>query len=207
MVTTATTALTPGNTAPAPNQHPQAVLLLASRVRIRRQRRYGTGPPIEADFSGTDCQQSTFRGHGGPHEGDDGRHDGDRSATRRFGSSGPSSCPTTGVAILLKSHDTGGTAQRVGPVSLIAVPSSRRGCEAENARRFQRVRQRQRHSSRSARRAPAKTIGEIGGVFLICGPRRASRCWRRSPRATDPPPPNCVITSPNRVHPVAGDGG
>ena len=44
--------------------------------------------------------------------------------------------PGDWVAILLKSHDTGGTAQRVGPVSLIASPKFQAWLRAENARRF-----------------------------------------------------------------------
>jgi hypothetical protein len=40
--------------------------------------------------------------------------------------------PTDWVAVLLKSHDTGGTAQRVGPLSLIAHPRFQ-ACSARRA--------------------------------------------------------------------------
>ena len=43
------------------------------------------------------------------------------------------------IAILLKSHDTGGSAQRVGPMSLIASPRFQAWLRAENARLRQEV--------------------------------------------------------------------
>ncbi len=44
--------------------------------------------------------------------------------------------PDDWVAVLLKSHDTGGTAQRVGPLSLIAHPRFQAWLRAQSARRF-----------------------------------------------------------------------
>ena len=69
--------------------------------------------------------------------------------------------PDDWVAVLLKSHDTGGTAQRVGPLSLICHPRFQAWLRAQNARRFsvyvsvnairpQRGRGRARPSARSA---------------------------------------------------------
>jgi integrase/recombinase XerD len=44
--------------------------------------------------------------------------------------------PDDWVAVLLKSHDTGGTAQRVGPLSLIAHPRFQAWLRAQSVRRF-----------------------------------------------------------------------
>ena len=44
--------------------------------------------------------------------------------------------PDDGVAVLLKSHETGGTAQRVGPLSPITYPRFLAWLRAQNARRF-----------------------------------------------------------------------
>ncbi|MFN7981319.1 MAG: hypothetical protein U0Q11_05630 [Vicinamibacterales bacterium] len=107
--------------------------------------------------------------------------------------------PDDWVAILLKSHDTGGTAQRVGPVSLIASPKFQAWLRAENARRFSvfvsvnAIRPQRKARTREA-------IGEIRHVFLDAdrdGPAVLAAIAARR----DLPPPNCVIhTSPNRVH-------
>lgn len=107
--------------------------------------------------------------------------------------------PDDWVAILLKSHDTGGNAQRVGPVSLIASPKFQAWLRAENARRFSvfvsvnAIRPQRRARTREA-------IGEIRHVFLDAdrdGPAVLGAIAARR----DLPPPNCVIhTSPNRLH-------
>jgi hypothetical protein len=44
--------------------------------------------------------------------------------------------PDDWIAVLLKSHETGGTAQRVGPLSLIAHPRFQAWLRAQSARRF-----------------------------------------------------------------------
>ena len=107
--------------------------------------------------------------------------------------------PDDWVAILLKSHDTGGTAQRVGPVSLIASPKFQAWLRAENARRFSvfvsvnAIRPQRKARTREA-------IGEIRHVFLDAdrdGPAVLAAIAARR----DLPSPNCVVhTSPNRLH-------
>lgn len=107
--------------------------------------------------------------------------------------------PDDWVAILLKSHDTGGTTQRVGPVSLIASPKFQAWLRAENARRFSvfgsvnAIRPQRKARTREA-------IGEIRHVFLDAdrdGPALLTAIAARR----DLPSPNCVIqTSPNRLH-------
>lgn len=107
--------------------------------------------------------------------------------------------PDDWVAILLKSHDTGGTAQRVGPVSLIASPKFQAWLRAENARRFSvfvsvnAIRPQRKARTREA-------IGEIRHVFLDAdrdGPDVLAAITSRR----DLPHPHCVIhTSPNRLH-------
>ena len=107
--------------------------------------------------------------------------------------------PDDWVAILLKSHDTGGTAQRVGPVSLISSPRFQAWLRAENARRFSvfvsvnAIRPQRKARTREA-------IGEIRHVFLDAdrdGPAVLAAIAARR----DLPSPNCVVhTSPNRLH-------
>lgn len=107
--------------------------------------------------------------------------------------------PDDWVAILLKSHDTGGTTQRVGPVSLIASPKFQAWLRAENARRFSvfvsvnAIRPQRKARTREA-------IGEIRHVFLDAdrdGPAVLAAIAARR----DLPSPSCVIhTSPNRLH-------
>lgn len=114
--------------------------------------------------------------------------------------------PDDWVAVLLKSHDTGGTTQRVGPVALIASPKFQAWLRAENARRFSvfvsvnAIRPQRKARTREA-------IGEIRHVFLDAdrdGPAVLAAIAARR----DLPRPNCVIhTSPDRLHvlwPVAG---
>jgi len=107
--------------------------------------------------------------------------------------------PEDWVAILLKSHDTGGTAQRVGPVSLIASAKFQAWLRAENARRFSvfvsvnAIRPQRKARTRDA-------IGEIRHVFLDAdrdGPAVLSSIAARR----DLPSPSCIVhTSPNRLH-------
>ena len=107
--------------------------------------------------------------------------------------------PDDWVAILLKSHDTGGTAQRVGPVSLIASPKFQAWLRAENARRFSvfvsvnAIRPQRKARTREA-------IGEIRHLFLDAD-RDAPGVLAAIATRRDLPSPNCVVhTSPNRVH-------
>lgn len=107
--------------------------------------------------------------------------------------------PDDWIAVLLKSHDTGGSAQRVGPVSLIANPRFQAWLRAENARRFSvfvsvnAIRPQRKARTRDA-------IGEIRHVFLDAdrdgpGVLQAIRARR------DLPPWSTVIhSSPNRLH-------
>lgn len=107
--------------------------------------------------------------------------------------------PDDWIAILLKSHDTGGTAQRVGPVSLVASAKFQAWLRAENARRFSvfvsvnAIRPQRKARTREA-------IGEIRHVFLDAdreGPAVLSAIAARQAL----PSPTCVIhTSPNRLH-------
>ena len=107
--------------------------------------------------------------------------------------------PDDWVAILLKSHETGGTAQRVGPVSLIASPRFQAWLRAENARRFSvfvsvnAIRPQRKTRTREA-------IGDVRHVFLDAdrdGPTVLAAIATRQ----DLPTPSCVIhTSPNRLH-------
>jgi hypothetical protein len=107
--------------------------------------------------------------------------------------------PDDWIAVLLKSHDTGGSTQRVGPLSLIASPKFQAWLRAENARRFSvfvsvnAIRPQRKARTRDA-------IGDIRHVFLDVdrdGPSvLAAVAGRR-----DLPPPSCVLhSSPNRVH-------
>lgn len=107
--------------------------------------------------------------------------------------------PDDWIAVLLKSHDTGGSAQRVGPVSLIANPRFQAWLRAENARRFSvfvsvnAIRPQRKARTRDA-------IGEIRHVFLDAdrdGPGVLQTIRARH----DLPPWSTVIhSSPNRLH-------
>ncbi len=107
--------------------------------------------------------------------------------------------PDDWIAVLLKSHDTGGTAQRVGPMSLIANPKFQAWLRAENARRFSvfvsvnAIRPQRKARTRDA-------IGEIRHVFLDADRDGASVLATIAARR-DLPPPSCVVhSSPNRLH-------
>src|SRR5688572_17922764 len=97
------------------------------------------------------------------------------------------------IAILLKSHDTGGTAQRVGPMSLIAHPKFQAWLRAENARRFSvfvsvnAIRPQRKARTRDA-------IGEVRHVFLDADRDGASVLATIAARR-DLPPPSCVVHS------------
>lgn len=107
--------------------------------------------------------------------------------------------PDDWIAVLLKSHDTGGTAQRVGPMSLIANPKFQAWLRAENARRFSvfvsvnAIRPQRKARTRDA-------IGDIRHVFLDADRDGPSVLTAINARR-DLPPPSCVIhSSPNRLH-------
>jgi hypothetical protein len=107
--------------------------------------------------------------------------------------------PDDWVAILLKSHDTGGTAQRVGPLSLIAHPRFQAWLRAQSARRFSvfvsvnAIRPQRKARTRDA-------IGEIRHVFLDADRDGASVLAAIRSRR-DLPVPSCVLhSSPNRLH-------
>ena len=107
--------------------------------------------------------------------------------------------PDDWIAVLLKSHDTGGTAQRVGPMSLIASSKFQAWLRAENARRFSvfvsvnTIRPQRKARTRDA-------IADIRHVFLDAdrdGPGVLAAIARRP----DLPTPSCVVhSSPNRLH-------
>ncbi len=107
--------------------------------------------------------------------------------------------PDDWVAVLLKSHETGGTAQRVGPLSLIASAKYQAWLRAQSARRFSvfvsvnTIRPQRKARTRDA-------IGEIRHVFLDAdrdGPAVLAAIAARR----DLPPPSCVVhSSPNRIH-------
>jgi len=107
--------------------------------------------------------------------------------------------PDDWVAILLKNHETGGSAQRVGPVSLIASPKFQAWLRAENARRFSvfvsvnAIRPQRKARTRDA-------IGHVRHVFLDAdrdGPSVLAAIAARR----DLPLPSCVLhSSPNRLH-------
>lgn len=107
--------------------------------------------------------------------------------------------PDDWIAILLKSHDTGGSAQRVAPVSLVASPKFQAWLRAENARRFSvfvslnTIRPQRKARTRDA-------IADVRHVFLDAdrdGPAVLASIARRR----DLPPPSYVThSSPNRLH-------
>jgi len=107
--------------------------------------------------------------------------------------------PQDWIAVLLKSHDTGGTAQRVGPMSLIASPRFQAWLRAENARRFSvfvsvnAIRPQRKARTRDA-------IGEIRHVFLDADRDGPSVLARINARPDLPPPSFVVHSSPNRLH-------
>lgn len=107
--------------------------------------------------------------------------------------------PDDWIAILLKSHDTGGSAQRVGPVSLIANPKFQAWLRAENARRFSvfvsvnAIRPQRKARTRDA-------IGEIRHVFLDADRDGPSVLAAIAARRDLPPPGSVIHTSPGRLH-------
>src|SRR4051812_24115680 len=107
--------------------------------------------------------------------------------------------PHDRIAVLLKSHDTGGTAQRVGPLSLIAHPRFQAWLRAQSARRFSvYVSVNAIRPQRKARTRDA--IGDIRHVFLDAD-RDGQQVLAAIRTCRDLPTPSYVLhSSPNRVH-------
>ncbi len=107
--------------------------------------------------------------------------------------------PDDWVAVLLKSHDTGGTAQRVGPLSLIAHPRFQAWLRAQSVRRFSvyvsinAIRPQRKARTRDA-------IGDIRHVFLDAD-RDGQGVLSAIDARRDLPTPSYVLhSSPNRLH-------
>lgn len=107
--------------------------------------------------------------------------------------------PDDWIAILLKSHDTGGSSQRVGPISLIANPRFQAWLRAENARRFSvfvsvnAIRPQRKARTRDA-------IGEVRHVFLDADRDGPSVVQAIRARRDLPPWSTVIHSSPNRLH-------
>lgn len=107
--------------------------------------------------------------------------------------------PDDWIAVLLKAHDTGGTAQRVGPLSLIASPKFQAWLRAENARRFSvfvsvnAIRPQRKARTREA-------IGEVRHVFLDADRDGGAVLTAIAGRRDLPPPSFVLRSSPNRLH-------
>ncbi len=107
--------------------------------------------------------------------------------------------PDDWVAVLLKSHDTGGTAQRVGPLSLIAHPRFQAWLRAQSVRRFSvYVSVNAIRPQRKARTRDA--IGEIRHVFLDADRDGQEVLAAISARRDLPVPSYVLHSSPNRLH-------
>lgn len=107
--------------------------------------------------------------------------------------------PDDWVAILLKSHATGGTAQRVGPLSLICHPKFQAWLRAQNARKFSvfvsanAIRPQRRARTREA-------IGEIRHVFLDADKDGDGVLNAIGARRDLPLPSYVIRSSPGRLH-------
>jgi len=107
--------------------------------------------------------------------------------------------PDDWVAILLKSHATGGTAQRVGPLSLICHAKFQAWLRAQNARKFSAyvsvnaIRPQRRARTREA-------IGEIRHVFVDAD-KDGDQVLKAIGERRELPLPSYVIrSSPGRLH-------
>ena len=107
--------------------------------------------------------------------------------------------PEDWIAVLLKSHDTGGTAQRVGPLPLIASAKFQAWLRAQSARRFSvfvsvnAIRPQRKARTRDA-------IGEIRHVFLDADRDGPGVLAAISVRRDLPPPSYVLHSSLNRLH-------
>jgi hypothetical protein len=107
--------------------------------------------------------------------------------------------PDDWVAVFLKSHDTGGTAQRVGPLSLICHPKLQAWLRAQNARRFSvyvsinAIRPQRRARTREA-------AGEIRHVFPDADKDGDGVLQAIGARRDLPLPSYVIRSSPGRLH-------
>jgi hypothetical protein len=107
--------------------------------------------------------------------------------------------PDDWIAVLLKSHETGGTAQRVGPVSFVASAKFQAWLRAQSARRFSvfvsvnAIRPQRKARTRDA-------IGEIRHVFLDADKDGPAVLATIAARRDLPPPSYVLHSSPNRLH-------
>jgi hypothetical protein len=107
--------------------------------------------------------------------------------------------PDDWIAVLLKSHETGGTAQRVGPVSLVASNRFQAWLRAQSAKRFSvfvsvnAIRPQRKARTRDA-------VGEVRHVFLDAD-RDGQAVLAAITGRRDLPAPSYVLhSSPNRLH-------
>lgn len=180
------------------HQHAGRIRLAAGLSRRVRQYRHRPGHPHRGRphrhrLSGGDVHRA-----GGAHQavGEDASAI-DKDAPVRFLRT--AFHPDDWVAVFLKSHDTGGTTQRVGPLSLICHPKFQAWLRAQNARRFSvyvsinAIRPQRRARTRDA-------IGEIRHVFLDAD-RDGDGVLQSIGARRDLPLPSYVIrSSPGRLH-------
>ena len=181
------------------DQHARRVHVATRMPRHVRERRDRSGHSHRGELHGNGLPAGDVRRPARVDQEltEDGRW---RSTSRRRSDfSTPPSGPTTGSPSCSKSHDTGGTAQRVGPLSLIAEREVS-GVAARGERRrfsvFVSV-----NAIRPQRKARTRdAIGEIRHVFLDAdrdGPAVLAAIAARR----DLPPPSYVLhSSPNRLH-------
>ncbi len=152
---------------------------------------------IEADFTGTDCQAAAFTGRVVLTSSRGGRHGHRQGRTGQVPSHRVH--PDDWVAVFLKSHDTGGAAQRVGPLSLICHPRFQAWLRAQNARRFRvYVSINAIHPQRRARTREA--IGEVRHVFLEADKDGEGVLQAIGARRDLPLPSYVIRSSPGRLH-------
>jgi hypothetical protein len=107
--------------------------------------------------------------------------------------------PDDWIAVLLKSYETGGTAQRVGPLSLIASAKFQAWLRSQSARRFSvfvsvnAIRPQRKARTRDA-------IGEIRHVFLDADRDGPAVLTQIASRRDLPAPSYVLHSSPNRLH-------
>jgi hypothetical protein len=107
--------------------------------------------------------------------------------------------PDDSVAVFLKSHDTGGSSQRVGPLSLVCHPRFQAWLRAQNARRFSvyvsvnTIRPQRRARTREA-------IGEIRHIFLDADKDGEGVLQAIGARRDLPRPSYVIRSSPGRLH-------
>ena len=103
------------------------------------------------------------------------------------------------IAVFLKSHDTGRTAQRVGPVMLFQQPSVQAWFRLMNARRFS-VYVTVNAVSPGRRNRTRDAIHAIRHVFLDVDRDGCAVLTTINARRDLPPPSYVIWSSPNRLH-------